>query len=207
VIGNTASGNGGGLFSYGDVLYVRNTTVTDNTAKKGGGLYASGSGTLALVFSTVSDNSATTATNGMQIGADVGVTVLLESTIIDNAARSDSACWISDLLSTGHNIESPGQSCGLDGPGDMDNVTPTSLSLGPLAWNGGPTRSFSIVPPSIAINLGGAGNCPPVDQRGGPRSDGFCDIGSYELDAVPPQLVFRDGFESGGTTMWSAAIQ
>jgi CSLREA domain-containing protein len=207
VIGNTTTGFGGGLRNDGDVLYVRNTTVTDNTADQGGGLAALGDGTLALVFSTVRNNSATSISNGMQISAHSGNSVVLESTIIDNAARVGSACWFSNLVFSGHNIESPGHSCGLNGTGDMDDVTASSLALGPLAWNGGPTRSFSIGPASIAGNLGGAGNCPPVDQRGGPRNDGFCDIGSYELNAVPPQLLFRDGFESGGTTMWSATTQ
>ncbi len=203
VTGNTSTYFGGGLRNDGDVLYVRNTTVTDNSADQGGGLSAHGDGTLALVFSTVSDNYAATASNGGQIAAHAGTTVLLESTIINNAQRLGQACWISYVLSTGHNIESPGDTCDLNGDGDMDNVTGSSLSLGPLADNGGPTHSHSIGPASVAVNLGGIGNCPPIDQRGGPRDDGFCDIGSYELGAVPPQLIFRDGFEAGTTGEWS----
>jgi CSLREA domain-containing protein len=206
VLHNTADFHGGGMRCEGGVLYVRNTTVTENFADQGGGVSVGGGCTLALVFSTVSNNHAATASNGGQILSHSGTTVVLDSSIIDHASRAGQACMISNLVSSGHNIESPGHSCNLDGVGDMDDVTSSSLALGPLADNGGPTHTHAIGPASVAVNLGGVGSCPPVDQRGGSRDDGFCDIGAYELGAVLPQPIFRDGFETGSPNAWSTVV-
>ena len=78
--------------------------------------------------------------------------------------------------------------------GDQINVSGVNLALQSLAWNGGPTPTRALGLTSVAVNGGGVGggegNCPDVDQRGGPRTDGTCDVGSYELNAVPPELIF-----------------
>jgi hypothetical protein len=103
-----------------------------------------------------------------------------------------------------------GDSCDLTHVSDQVDVTGVELALHALEWNGGPTRTQALGPTSVAIDgggvAGGVGNCPEVDQRGGPRADGTCDIGAYELNAVPPELLFRDGFESGDTTEWSNSV-
>ena len=207
---NTSTGFGGGLANWGDVLYVRNSTVNGNTAAQGGGVAAMGDGTVALVFSTVSYNHATTISNGLALLKQANSTLLLRGTIINIGRSSGTACFGSGFLSTGHNIEGPGDTCDLTAEGDQVNVSGAQLALHALDWYGGPTRTHALGPTSVAVDGGGVGggegNCPEVDQRGGPRTDGTCDVGSYELNAVPPELIFRDGFESGGTTAWSNSV-
>ncbi len=205
---NTSTGFGGGLANWGDVLYVRNSTVNGNTAAQGGGVAAMGDGTVVLAFSTVSYNHATTVANGLALLKQQPATLVLDGTVVATSERvSGTPCFGTGFLSAGHNIESPGDTCDLTEVGDQVNVSGVNLALQALDWNGGPTRTRSLGLTSVAIDGGGVGggegNCPDVDQRGGPRTDGTCDVGSYELDAVPPELIFRDGFESSDTTAWS----
>jgi hypothetical protein len=72
--------------------------------------------------------------------------------------------------------------CGF-GPG-RDNVDPL---LGPLADNGGPTRTHLPGPGSPAIDGGTTSGCPATDQRGAARPGGVsCDVGAVEADATVP---------------------
>src|SRR5207247_5651797 len=80
------------------------------------------------------------------------------------------------LLSNGHNISSDGTG-NLFGPGDLPNTDPL---LGPLADNGGPTKTRALLFGSPAINAGDA-FASAQDQRGVNRM-GTADIGAYEAD-------------------------
>jgi cysteine-rich repeat protein len=72
-------------------------------------------------------------------------------------------------------------------PTDITGVDPL---LGPLADNGGRTRTHALLPGSPAINAGHPGTpangdaiCPTTDQRGVVRPVGpACDIGAFELE-------------------------
>ena len=56
--------------------------------------------------------------------------------------------------------------------------------LGPLALNGGPTRTRALLPGSPAIDAASSSGCPQRDQRGIARPQGpACDIGSYERES------------------------
>src|SRR5262249_50085455 len=61
---------------------------------------------------------------------------------------------------------------------------PIDPSLGPLANNGGPTRTHALLSGSVAINHGDNASVPPgvtTDQRGFLRiAGGVVDIGAYE---------------------------
>lgn len=70
----------------------------------------------------------------------------------------------------------------------MSNVDP---KLGPLANNGGPTRTMALLSGSPAIDAVASSLCPPpvTDQRGVTRPQGArCDIGAFEVtpNAPPP---------------------
>jgi hypothetical protein len=69
----------------------------------------------------------------------------------------------------------------------VGKVSPNSLPidprLGPLADNGGPTRTHALLLGSPAIDAASTPDCPTTDQRGVLRPQGAaCDIGSYERE-------------------------
>jgi hypothetical protein len=63
------------------------------------------------------------------------------------------------------------------------NSSPIDPKLGPLALNGGPTRTHALLLGSPAIDAASTPDCPTTDQRGVLRPQGAaCDIGSYERE-------------------------
>jgi len=98
------------------------------------------------------------------------------------------------VASAGYNIESPGDTCGLDQTTDRDGVGGGDLGLEPLADNGGPTMTHALLPTSVvAIDRIPEADCVDADdeplatdQRGVARPQGGrCDIGSVEMEAPP----------------------
>ena len=198
VSGNTATGTysqgGGGIWHEG-TLTLTNSTVSGNTGDYGGGIY--NGGTLTLTNSTVSGN---TADSGG--GIYNGGTLTLTSTLVDGDCEL-STNPPSSINSLGHNIESPGNTCGLDPDGtDLVNVSAEELNLGELADNGGPTmtHALGLLPtPSVAIDvipqaacLDTEGEPLTTDQRGEPRpvailgAEPKCDVGAFERQPDDP---------------------
>jgi hypothetical protein len=79
------------------------------------------------------------------------------------------------LDSAGHDLADDA-SCGLGGPGDLENV---DAQLGPLGNFGGPTRSIPPLPGSPAVE-GGTGAGVPIDQRGVSRPQ----LAQFDIGAV-----------------------
>jgi hypothetical protein len=106
--------------------------------------------------------------------------------VIDGTCGSETV-----VTSVGHNIESPGNTCGFDtNKGDQVNVSADELNLGPLQDNGGPTMTHALqtVPVvSAAIDQIPEADCGvTTDQRGVLRPQGpACDVGAFELEAGP----------------------
>ena len=82
---------------------------------------------------------------------------------------------------------------------------------GQTTWDGAVPGTYALLDSSVAIDAGNPSGCRdadngllPHDQRYAPRV-GTCDVGAYEFDGVPmpPGPLFRDGFESGSTYLWS----
>ena len=66
-------------------------------------------------------------------------------------------------------------------------LTNTPANIGPLANNGGPTRTHALLPGSAAINAQPNPCDMATDQRGITRPQGVaCDFGSFELEIAPP---------------------
>ena len=145
--------------------------------------------TLVLTHVTVADN---TASFGGGAISNTG-TVTVGSTVIEGECVSSGG-----LISNGYNIESPGETCGFDRATDQVDVTNEELNLGPLADNGGPTKTHSLrlMPESAAIDaipeeqcLDSNGNPLVADQRGQPRPEtggARCDVGAFELERGGP---------------------
>ena len=169
------AGSGGGIVNDGGTVMLRNSTVSGNSAGvNGGGLSNTGT-LLTLTNSTVSSNSA--GTGG---GIANTVNVQLKNTIVDNNAGGNCA---GSIVSSGHNLSSDA-SCGFVGPGDLNGTNPL---LGPLANNGGPTRTHALLPGSPALDAVPVADCSAsTDQRGVSRPQGVaCDTGAYEERETP----------------------
>jgi predicted outer membrane repeat protein len=185
VSGNTAVTGGGGI-SFTGTVTLTNSTVSGNTAGSvgGGGIFnAVQTAVLTLTSSTVSGN---TADNGGSGIVSAG-TVTLKSTVIEGDCEVPGS-----MSSRGGNIESPGNTCGLDpsGTDDQVNVTSGELNLGPLRDNGGPTLTQAPLANSVAIDVMPTQDCIDAegerletDQRGVNRPQGpRCDAGAVEVD-------------------------
>jgi hypothetical protein len=139
---------GGGIESeergYGKVLVtIRNSTISGNQGKVGGGI--SNSGDMSLAFSTVSNNQASYVGGGISIGEGVGLetlTYILNSTISGNSAPEGGGIYVQGACIYTH--------CSLT----TTNVTVADNQGGGIFISGFPS---SLRDSLFALNAGG--NC------------------------------------------------
>lgn len=189
IAGNTAA-NGGGLSLAGNV-WIRNSTISGNMAAQyGGGLVAGHACDglwLRISNSTITDNRSDAAGEG---GVHLEGCPDLQSTLIAGNVPND--------------VVGPAQISGANNfVGFSTPVTPAlppgtivgaDPRLGPLANNGGPTRTHALLVGSAAIDRGNNAAGIGYDQRGSghPRTVGAApDIGAYEFQ----DRIFQDGFD------------
>ncbi|MDQ2980776.1 MAG: PASTA domain-containing protein [Actinomycetota bacterium] len=158
-----AGGSGGGVRSVTNVVHA---TISANRAGKGGAAGGAGTGTPSFA-----GNPGAAGTGG---GASAGT---LKNTIVANNTPANCAT----VTNGGNNLSFPDISCvGL-------NADP---KLGPLADNGGPTKTRALGAGSAALDKVPAtgANCTATDQRSVTRPRGTaCDIGAYEV--APPVVT------------------
>ena len=155
-----------------------------------------GAGTPGSAVGGAPGNGSTGSTGGAaagkagsagNVGGVLGTGTIANTIVSGNGGFGDCAGPLSD---GGHNISFPGLAC----PGA--NVDP---NLGPLADNGGPTRTHALLAgsPAVAGVPASGSGCLARDQRGVARPQGdACDIGAYEN--APP--IVSIGGVSGLTT-------
>jgi predicted outer membrane repeat protein len=221
---NYSGGNGGAISNVGTglsagqllpQLVVRNSTISGNQAgNNGGGIY-SYDGTLEVYQSTLSGNSAVTrggalymATFGSYVGTgNEGISTIERSTITANDGVGGgggvavnyyhTSSWANSIVSG---------NTGLAGLEDIDfgaNTTVTytfsqvggNAMLGPLADNGGPTRTHLPMAGSPVIDAADPTATGVADQRGfEPRVVGSAmDMGSVEVGATAQVNCDFDG--------------
>jgi CSLREA domain-containing protein len=182
--GAASGGNGGAAGSGGAAALtagsLRHSTLAANSASAGGG--AAGAATATAPATGIPGSPGPPSGSG---GAVDG-TATFENTI---AASNQPTGCAGTITNGGNNISFPEPSC------TGTNADPL---LGPLADNGGPTRTMAPgigSPARDAVPASGA-NCEATDQRGitRPRGSG-CDIGAYET--APPDAT--TGAASGVT--------
>jgi len=190
---NTAGGSGGGILIGGlGTATLTNCTVSGNAAtsftSQGGGIVAFG--TTTLTNCTVVENSAHT-----------GGGLFRSGTVIFSVRNTIVALNLVDFTGTGPNVtgdfSSGGHNLIGDGTGgtgfgvNFDIVgtatSPIDPKLGPLANNGGLTKTMALQAGSPAIDHGDNVGAPATDQRGFARKkdgngDGVAvvDIGAFE---------------------------
>ena len=189
---NSTGAVGGGIrVVNGASLTIVNSTLYDNHAGSfGGALHLGGTASADIVSCTFSHNDAVSregaaiqevaALQAHSIFNNGSGTLTFSQTIIDDTCGST----VPNTTSLDDNIESPGDTCLLDGSNDRVNVDAEALALSDaLADSGGATTTLMPSATSVAVDSV-LGDCDQLqDQRGVDRPQGpRCDIGAVELE-------------------------
>ena len=220
ITGNTGAGWGGGLYNIDDaVAVVVNSTFSDNDATETGGAIYQSQGTMTLINTTVTDNTADVDGDGGDGGGIYNAygTVTLHNTIVTGNRRTAAPddVWGAFDPTSSHNFIGVGDGSDISGTPDGNNpngnfvgtgAAPIDPMLGPLGDNGGPTQTYALLIGSPAINAGSndraedAGMDPvnpaETDQRGAGFArfmDTAVDIGAVEAQWVSGTI---------GDTIW-----
>jgi len=201
---------GGGIFAQTGPLVVNNSTIFGNSGTSGGGIriyVMTGGYKLSVNNSTISGNSAATGGGIYFQGNNSNNTGAIANSIVaGNFANNGKEIYRQAfpngsglLTSLGHNLFGENGADGLVNVTRVasDRVLPGVIgtALGPLAYNGGPTKTLLPVNGSLAINRGSNALIPAgftTDQRGTgfPRIvNSLVDIGSVE--AGSPFVTYR----------------
>ena len=189
--GNTASIFGGAIWQGAGTATITGSTLSGNIAiESGGGIMMNG-GTMTLAASTLSGNTATSLGGGIRISAG-GTMVANYALVAGNTAPSGPDIegavtfgW-SNLIGNGTGMT--GLVNGANGNLVGTQAAPIDPKLGPLANNGGPTKTMALLPGSPAINAGNAAL--NTDGRGLVRTVyDTLDIGAFEYKAMVESLV------------------
>jgi hypothetical protein len=204
-VNNRVDGNAGGAIVLEDdtTLRIRNSTFSGNSftveaaadGARGAAIgFRNGTGAQLILthVTLVRPNTMPVGVVGTVIGGHGnGVTLTLSNSIVRGTCGMNTGV----LFNNAGNIESVGDTCGLDPQTNRINVSVASLALGSLANNGGPTPTHLPATGSLAIDRASTPQCLPTDQRGYARPGGVrCDVGALEADG--DDTLFADGFES-----------
>jgi hypothetical protein len=197
IIGNVAGNDhyGGGVLT-GATTTIRRSTLAENGAGVGGGIYSAGA-VLTVVNSTISSNLGTLRGGGVGTDAGTGSMNFYSSTIENNGTNQTSSQGAGLLLNSpssylastivANNHELGGAPDDVACAPQVTSVTSsgynviTSTALGcvitgayltqdpqlaPRAHNGGTTSTVMLLPPSVAIDAGPPTGC--VDEANAP---------------------------------------
>jgi CSLREA domain-containing protein len=200
---SAVSGDGGGITNLDGNLFVTNSTISGNSANsRGGGIWAVSTTPLTITISnsTITSNSAVGGGGGVAL-RNPPVNATIRSNIIGGNTTGGTGPDVltqntATFQSDGFNLieSTSGATINLN-PGAAD-ITGVSPQLNPLADNGGPTKTHSLLCTSPAIDKGFKFTA-ATDQRGGTRP--------FDLaDAVYPNAVGGDGSDIGAYETQSA---
>jgi hypothetical protein len=199
---NPALASGGAIVvQTGTSLTMKNGTVSGNSSTfDAGGIL--NLGTLTLNSSTITNNSTPGGGGGLESAS--GTSTLRNTIVAGNSGPSGADCYTpgSPILSAGYNMVGTTNNCVISPSAtDTKNFDFSSLLLGPLQNNGGPTSTHTLLPGSPAFEaIPGCNSAPATDQRGIARPQGVaCDIGAVEV-GVGTLTIATSGDGSGVIT-------
>jgi hypothetical protein len=175
VVNSTLSGNSaiavadasaGEARAFGGVAFPADSTVTFEAS--------------TLVRNSVSAHAHTVTAAGGGVAVGFANLSITSSILALNSAPGGPNCS-GGVDSGGHNLVGKTAGCAFaQKPSDKVNVA--NAHIGPLASNGGPTKTIALLTGSPALNWIPAAQCGvSTDQRGVHRPQGpKCDIGAYE---------------------------
>jgi hypothetical protein len=190
VSGNSALGDGGGILISGGTATLTNSTVSGNDALGGGGGIAGGSATItgSTITNNRSDSDGNNTGDGGGVFRSIGTVSIANSILagnLDGPTTTHPDCS-GAITSNDHNLIGSTAGCTVT-PQANDDIG--AVTLGPLAFNGGPTETHALPAGNAAINHGptsGTG----TDQRGVVRPVGAAfDTGAYERVLCSGMLV------------------
>jgi hypothetical protein len=193
ISGNYAQIGGGAYFGFAAAYTgkILNSTISSNVAGlSGGGIYSVLP--LDIQSSTIAFNRASVLIGGLGTNQEL----TLQSTIISGNTAADEEVDLGGLLTDdvagSHNV------IPVSDLFEPDDTIRTCPKLGPLAANGGPTRTHDLGAGSPAIAHSLFPLDTPNDQRGSgfPRAFDAPDIGSVEMQGTPSSRVFASAFEA-----------
>jgi len=199
---NTATVNGGAIaWNPTGSLDLVNSTLSKNTAQVDGGAVHALVGTFSVYVDncTLTANTATTGDGGaIHRSSSTGDTTIESSIVSGNNAGGVGP----DIASPGTvNVDNSavGSSAGFFLTGSGNLPFGANLQLGPLASNGGPTKTHRPADTSPVIDAGTNVLALQFDQRGVTRVIGSApDIGAFE---VPTALVVTNANNSGAGSL------
>ncbi len=194
VVGNESNSNGGGIAAQRGDFTAVNTTISGNTAKGyGGGVHCNTNDSAVLTHCTVTDNTADDEATGTTDGGGVSVingTLSIANTLIaENRTPSvDPQNGSGYVVSLGYNLLDDTTGMTLAGDTATVIVAPDAM-IGPLANNGGFTRTHALDPGSPAIDAADPNDLTDEDQRAVARpidgdgdGEALTDIGAFEYE-------------------------
>jgi hypothetical protein len=183
-----AVGLAGGLYLEDTTITMTATTISNNKAHYGGGIWVGHAAIANFTNVTIADNSSDQG-GGLWFANQVSGT-FQNCTIAGNTAGYGSGLFnganavvLQDCIVSGNNCKNGPFSGGgvnlgfMGGDGCVGGALTGDPLLGPLQDNGGPTKTMVPGPGSPAIGKGTS--CPPTDQRGQPRPTA-CTLGAVE---------------------------
>jgi hypothetical protein len=220
IVGNsTGSGNGGGgIYFYGSAssYTISNSTIANNTAPSGGGLsFTNFTGTANITSTTITGNTATTASTGLTNGGggmvrkSGGGSVTLDNSIVsgNNANPTNGYNDFAFSGTVSSYYSALGSTTGITTYTDNGfNVVGGTLNLGTLTSATGPNGTFPMVKPgtgSAAIDAGDPAQNGTTDQLGTIRPLGSgVDMGSFETApaGIPTASATTSGVTSAGAS-------
>ena len=186
-IANEGSGNGygGGIENIGSSLYILDSTLTGNQGGNGGAL-DNFTGSTTLINNTITGN-----TIGLAVFGTPGIAVFGGSLNVSNSIVADKMTKSAGAIVGSNNLLVAGVSTDLlNGVnGNIVVADVAALKIGPLADNGGLTKTFALLAGSPALdagnNLFATANGISLDQRDLPRIvNTTVDIGAFESQSA-----------------------
>jgi hypothetical protein len=184
--GNSVNNNqAGGAISNGGTMTLIDCTVTGNSARTGGGIYAGFDSTSNLYDTIVAGNTGGTTSGPSDIGVSGTILVGVPNTV---------------MITGSNNLIGTGGSGGLKN-GQNGNIVLKSLAnlgLASLGSYGGTTQTMALLPGSPAIAAGSASitgvTTPTTDQRGIARPKNSApDIGAFQTQGFTIKVTEGSG--------------
>ena len=207
---NEANGYAGLFLGPGATGTIENSTFYGNVARQalGGAMSVGTTAPVTIVNSTIVGNSApgpVAFVGGIVVGATNALT-LRNVILAHNAGGNIWNPWnISRQVSGSNVIQYPRYRplpSGQEEPAAVaSGLQWADAQVAAPAWNGGSTPTAAIALGSLAHDAGTAAGAPVADQRGVPHV-GAPDLGAFEIS---DDVLFADGFASGGLSAWSSA--